>query len=181
VQISPIEISDESLAAVLSQGLRYQHVSMQDVIRRADREIERRPTPPSWIVELSMSARTHVLDVVNLLNRIAGDVDRVTVARGLLSLVVDTDKLTFSELGTLAAKVYQLTYDTLEGDWAQPMLNDADRVADNFDWLREGYTDLSEGEVMQAFDDFLRKYSDRAFADRLYPVRFVVGRGGAEF
>src|SRR5438046_1318671 len=83
-----VELSDPLLTGVMAAGLRLGVAGdREDVVRWADCQIGQRDDVPAWLIDLSMSHDKHNLDIIGILNRVAGDADCLAVCRGLYSLI----------------------------------------------------------------------------------------------
>ena len=165
---------DESLAAsVFALGLRLGFVRRDDVVRWADLRIESSPgTPPDWLIDLSLSPRLHLEDLIHLLQRLARGADPAATCRAVYALLPDVAGHTFDQSAAFAARLYQITYECLDGDWSQPLLSAADNLADNFDFLRDGDLDATELELIAAVRRFVDDHRDERIVRLLDPVRW---------
>ena len=166
--------SDQVMTSLLAFGLLRGLVSRTDVVEWADRIIARRDQPPAWLLDLSMSAQLHLLDVVSLLNNAGAEIDPVQLCRGILSLLPDMSEDNFAELERRAEAIYLLVFDAVQGNWSYPILSEADGVRDNFEWKREGYIQMSEGQVIDQVHSFIERYRDSEVRRALAPVLFSI-------
>ena len=100
-------LSDATSTAILAAGLRLGVLDPAAVIAWADNQIARRPDPPPWLIDLSLSQDWHIADVISLLKTIAANTDGKTTFLGVCSLLPDVTHYTFEQCESLAARLYQ--------------------------------------------------------------------------
>jgi hypothetical protein len=174
-RIDQSHMTDERCAAVLSAGLRLGVIEHWAAIAWADREIARRDDVPGWLIDLSLSQRRHILDVIGQLQEVGRHVDRRAVFVGICSLLPDLTGYNFDRCEALATRLYRTAYELLSGDWSCDLLYDADAVADAFAWQRDGLIDATPEQVMADFRAFVARLRDEAVRHMLVPVQFDVG------
>lgn len=165
----------EKLAAsVFALGIVQGFVRREDVVRWADRRIAETDSPSAWLIDLSLSQHQHVLDLLGNLRRLAAGVDPVATCKAIYALLPDVNGYTFDQAEAFAARVYQLTFECLNGDWSQQLLSTTDDLADNFEFLRKGYScvNATEGELIADVQQFIEDHRDEAIVRVLYPVRW---------
>lgn len=161
---------DQLVAGVIVLGLRRSLIQRPAVVAWADGQIERRANPSAWLIDLSLSEQMRVLDVISLLNRVAEGVNSTDVFRAFLSLLPDLSQGEYSEFQQRAEILYTIAFDCLDGDWTNEVLREADRVADNFDWQREGYMRLTKGNVIDQFHRFIERHRDLELRQAMQPI-----------
>jgi hypothetical protein len=173
MHVSP---DDRFATSVLAAGLLLGLFHREDVVRWADRRIESSDIPPGWLIDLSLSQNLHDLDLIALLRRVGAGADPVATCRALYAFCPGARGLSFDAAAKLAERLYHITYDCLDGDWTRPLLAEADQVADTFDFVREGYVDLSRDDAVRQLDEFIERHRDEDLVKRLAPVAWSVPR-----
>jgi len=164
-------VTDELCTAILAAGLWLGVVDADAVVAWADGEIGRRAdVPPPWLIELSLSKRRHVLDVIAILNEVAGKVDRRAVFAGVCSLLPDLNHYDFDQCEALARRLYRTAYELFEGDWNCELLAASDEAADAFEWQRDGCIADTRDQVAATFRAFVDGLRDDAVRCRLATV-----------
>ena len=164
---------DKLAASVFALGLSAGFVRREDVVRWADRRIAEGDVPPPWLIDLSLSEGQHLLDVVGDLKRLAEDAGPVVTCEAAYALLPDVAGYSFARAAALAKRVYRITYERLGGDWSQPLLATTDRLADDFDFLRDGYLNSTEQAVVGAFQQFVEDHRVERLVRLLLPVRWA--------
>ena len=131
---------------------------------------------PVWLIDLSLSQTLHLLDVIGLLDRVAAGVDPVLTCKAVYALLPDVSGYTFDQAAAFAARVYEITAECLKWDWSQELMSTTDKLADDFDFLRDGYLDATEGEVIGAVQQFVQRHRDEAIVRLLHPVTWSDAR-----
>src|SRR6185503_8046748 len=170
------EPEDKLAASVFALGLRHGFIRREDVVRWADGRIEASGTPPVWLIDLSLSQTQHLLDVIGLLDRVAAGVDSVLTCKAVYALLPDVSGSPFDRAERFAARVYVITAECLKWDWSQELMSTTDKLADDFDFLRDGYLDATEGEVIGAVQQFVLLHRDEAIVRLLHPVTWSDAR-----
>ena len=166
--------ADEKLAAsVFTFGLSRGCVQREDIVAWADRRIAETDVPAMWLIDLSLSRDAHVLDVLSILNRVAQGVDPVATCKAIYALLPELKGGSFDHARAYAARLYEMTADCLKFDWSQELLPITDNLADNFDFLRGGYLDSTEAEVILDVQRFVRDHRDGRIVAMLHPVRWT--------
>jgi hypothetical protein len=171
VDASPV--TDEWCAAILAAGLRLGVVDPDAAIAWADREIARRDDIPGWLIDLSLSKRRHILDVIGGLDEVGRGVDRRAVFVGVCSLLPDLTSYDFDACEALAGRLYRIAYDLLAGEWSCDLLYDADAAADAFEWQREGLINSTPDQVAADFRALIDRVRDPGLQRGLAPVCFL--------
>jgi hypothetical protein len=165
---------DRLAASVFALGLAHGFVRREDVIGWADRRITKTDSPPpEWLIDLSLSRDRHRLDLIGDLKRLAEGVDPAATCNATYALLPDEDGFSFDEAAALAARLYRITHDCLTGDWSNPLLHVTDALADDFDFLRDGYLAATEEQVVGAVRKFVRDHRDDAVARLLHPATWM--------
>lgn len=134
----PREISDGLVAAVLLFGIQHGLVARTQVIAWADWLIEREEaTPPTWVINLSLSHNLHVLDIVSILRTQASESDRVRICQAIYAFIEPPTAPTFDEAESFARYMYHITRDCLGADWNCEMLCEVDQIHDDFALIRD--------------------------------------------
>ena len=170
--------ADDKLAAsVFAVGIERGFVRRRDVVGWADRRIEEVDVPGQWLIDLSLSRHAHVLDLIGTLRRVAAGVDPVATCKAVYALLPENDSYTFDQAKAVADWIYDFTFECLNGDWSQELLTVTDDLADNFDFLREGYIKGSEADLIADVREFIRDHRDQAVRRLLHPVQWSPGEG----
>lgn len=167
MDVSP---DDRLAASVFAAGLLRGFVDREDIVRWADRRIEAGAAPPDWLIELSLSQNLHLMDVISLLERVGTGVDPVATCEAILALYPEVEAPSFDEAAKLAEGLYQLVSECLGWECKYPLWVEADDVADNFDFVRDGYIDLSRDGAVGQFRRFIERHRDERIVKLLHPV-----------
>ena len=125
------------------------------------------------MIDLSLSRDRHLLDLISDLKRLAESVDPVATCKAMFALLPDVDAYSFDQVAAFAARLYRITYDCLSGDWSKEVLRVTDALADDFDFLRDGYLAATEEQVAGAVRQFVHDHRDDAVARLLHPVKWA--------
>ena len=158
------------MAAVLEFGIQHGLIGRAQVIAWADWLIEREEAaPPDWMINLSLSHNLHVLDIVSILRKLAGETDRVAVCRAIYAFIEPPAASTFDEAEAFARYVYDITRDCVGADWTYPLLCEADQIHDDFALIRDGYLKTPRWKAIKDVGQFLENNCDgqvKALLDR---------------
>jgi len=168
--------ADKLAASVFALGLSLGFVLREDIVRWADRRIGELDVAPEWLIELCMSKPKHFLDLISDLNRIGEGVDPVATCGATFALLPEVDDYTFDQTAAFAKRIYKITYQCLKGDWSKPLLKTTDGLADDFEFLREGYLAATEQSVIGAVKEFVRHHRSDEIIGLLDPVKWVGGK-----
>ena len=168
-------IDDSLLAAILAVGLRRKVFAKADVVRWADREIERRSDALPWLIGLSLvnSPSSSLNELLVALEERGWQADPTNVCTGILSLVPNLAACSFDECQTIVRQLYEITRAAFKEDFSCRLLLEVADQFDGFDYFRA----YSKNDLVEGFQRFLNVKRDDAVRDRLAPVQFVVGDG----
>ena len=161
---------DRLAASVFAAGLNLGFVRREDVVRWADRRIDELPTPPGWLIDLSLSRNLDLTDLVSMLRRVGAGADPVETCKAVYALFPDVRDLSFDRAAERAGLLYRITAECLAWDWDCPLLAEADHVDDMFGFVRDGYVDLGREGAVAQFQEFLDRHRGPGSAGLLHPV-----------
>jgi hypothetical protein len=160
---------DAETAAVLAAGLQLGVIDQNVVVRWADDRIARLASVPDWLIELSLSKKLHVLDVVRMLNCIAGEFDRRAVFVGVCAMLPDLRADDFDGCEAMARRIYGFARNYFAMDWTCLLLCDADEIVDEFGMQRDGLIMATREAVADHFRAFVDRLRDEAIRRGLSP------------
>ena len=168
---------DKLVASVFALGLRLGSVPREDVVRWADGRIEEIEQPPAWLIDLSLSESRHIMDLISDLRRVASGVAPVDTLKTVYALLPEPKEWTFEKAEEFAGRLYRLTHECLSGDWSHELVRTTDRLADEFEFQREGYLSVSRDSLIGAVRRFLNQNRDEESVRLLRPIRWRIDGG----
>jgi hypothetical protein len=167
-------LPDDRLAtSVFAVGLSLGFVRREDVVRWADRRIEELNIPPVWLIDLSLSLNLHLSDLTSLLQRVGHGADPAGTVEAILALLPPVAASTVEEAERIASRLYDIAYECFNGEWDYPLLAEADRVLDAFEFDWRGYPRSSAEEAVKQLHAFIERHRNRELVKRLWPVTWV--------
>ncbi len=80
----------------------------------------------------------------------------------------------YVQLERRAESIYSLIFDAVGGNWSYSILGEADKARDNFEFQRQGYIQMSQGEVIDQFHSFIERCHNLDLRRGLAPILFNI-------
>jgi hypothetical protein len=166
---------DRLAASIFAVGLELGHVRHEDIIEWADRRITEIEIPPTWLIDLSLSRNAHPLDVTGNLKRVAFGVEPLRTCTAIYAILArDLSGFTSEEAEEFAGAMYMIAFKCFDGDWNNELLCVTDRLADNFEFNREGWLNWSRSRAIEALQQFLAEFRDDSIPRLVRPVKWLI-------
>jgi len=168
------EADGRLLAAVLAAGLRSGAVHRADVVQWADAQIAAREQPPIWIIDLALTGRSDLRDVIGLLSRQSEGVAPLEACQAFYALLPDVSEQEVEAAEAAAELIHHVALACLGLDWRCGLLRETDELTHNFGWARQGYVEFPVEEAAARVRAFAQRYRNEHLCQQLAPVHLDI-------